>query len=829
MMTAGRMTSDLAQDVRLAWRSLRRMRGAGLAAMAALALGIGAATTMLSVVDAAIVQQVPFDDPSALVVLYNTRITPRDGLQRLRWSKPQALALERAASSFETLATYSSTIGLAITDAGFAEPLDGEVVSPGYFPALRVRATAGRTFRTDEDTVAGAHPVVIISDRLWRRRFNADPGVINTTIHLNDVALTVVGVLPPGFIGLSTRSDVWIPTTMAPQLTYGDYLTTPQHFVSLIGRLKRGVDLARANAELAVIGPRFADAGSPATTTWGVEAVSMSVARGDPAARRSMLLLLAAALCVLLVASVNVASVLLARTSARRQEMAIRLALGSSRARLVRQLLTEGLVMAAVAGAAGAAPAVWGTTIYARTVPVTIGMTRMDFPSVTPFSSPAINPRLFMMVLAITLGTTVLCAMAPAALASRARPAAALGSGERTAAPRRRTLTGFVVTEIALAVLLLVGGGLLLESVARLEGLRAGYSPESILTFWVRPPAGRYAPADGPAILERLLAGIEAVPGVTSAALNRCVPFAGCSRTTIYFPDRANDPDRLPVVGRHYVSAGYASTLGIPLRAGRWLTSADRAGAASVAVINETAARRFWPGQDPIGRQVWFGPGTGFMDPAHPVTIVGVVGDVKYETSEQPVGPDFYTSYLQFSYPDSMVILKTIAPAEAIVPALRAAIGGVDRAIPMFDVQAAADRVDAATARPRFNATLVSAGAVTALLLVSLGVYGLLAYAVSTRTREMGIRLALGADRGRLIRLVIGEGVRLAAIGVAAGLALSIAAGRVLLSLVADAAACDPRLLAMAALILLVVAAAAAYFPAARAGAVNPVVTLTSD
>jgi len=817
------------RDVRVAWRAVRRMRLVAVAAIASLALGIGATTTMFSVVDAALRRPVPFEDPDRLAIVFVTRLTARDGLQRLRWSFPRIAELRRSAQSFESVASYSLSIGLAMTDHGYAEQIEGEVVSPDYFPMLQVTPIAGRTFRPDEHGVAGAHSVVILSERLWRRRFDADPSIVDQTIRINDVPLTVIGILPEAFTGLSGRSNLWIPTSMAPVLTYGEYLTTPQHFLPVAARLKRGVTIQQANAELASIGARLADADSPPGTTWGATAVPLNDARIDPAMRRSILLLFAAAACVLLIACVNIGSLLLARARTRRRELAIRLAIGSGRRHLVQLAVTEALILAGLAGLAGTALTMWGAELYARAAPAIVGGMGPASAGLGTFSTPTLDVRVLAFAVAITIGTTLLCALAPALWASRAQPASALVESNRGGSTHRRALGVFVVIEVALAVLLLTSAALLVASFDRIQKLQAGYVPDDVLTFWVRPPTSRYAPADGPAILEKLLTRFQQTPGLESAALNRCAPFAGCSRTTVYFPDRENVRGQLPVLGRHYISADYFSTLGIPVRAGRVLTDADRQGRPPVAVINETAARRFWPGQDPVGKRVWFGSGTGFMDQQHAVEIVGVVGDVKYENVEQPIGADFYTSYLQFAFPDTMFIVKGRGAAPALLPSLRTAVASVDPTIPIYNVLSLDDRISEAVARPRFNAGFVTSFAIVALLLAALGVYGVLSYSVSSRMREMGIRVALGANRQRLITLVLSEGLRLAITGAVVGIIGAFSVSRSLQSFIVGASAIDPSVLAAVSALMIGVAGAAALIPAARASTVDPVVTLRSE
>jgi predicted permease len=409
----------------------------------------------------------------------------------------------------------------------------------------------------------------------------------------------------------------------------------------------------------------------------------------------------------------------------------------------------------------------------------------------------------------------------------------ALKEDERSGGARRRIFRALVVTEIALAVLLLAAAGLLLDSFAQMQRLRGGFERDRVLTFWVRPPTSRYHVTEGPAIVERLLTSVERVPGVESAAVNRCTPFAGCSRTVLFLTDRPNDPRDPRIVGRHYASADYFKTLGIPLLAGRVLTSSDRPGRPPVTVINESAARRFWPGESPLGKRVWFGGTTGpFADPTRAVEIVGIVGDVKYEAVDWPNStgrPEFYTSYLQFSYPDTMMIVKTRGPATSLVPALRRAVASVDSTLPIYDVLTLDDRVAGALARPRFNAALVAGFAGAALLVAALGVYGMLSYSVSSRLREIGVRLALGAAPERIVRFVLAEGLRLAAIGVAIGLFAALAAGRLTRSLVVDVSPSDPRILAAVTTIMLAVACLAAFLPARRASAVDPIVVLRQE
>jgi putative ABC transport system permease protein len=824
-------------DLRYALRGLLRMRSGAVVAILTLALGIGATTTMFSVVYAAILRPLPFAEPDRLVVLHVLRTTPQDGLVRLRWSMPAALRLAATVSSFESVATVTAAsvaMGGSRSGSEVAEQIDGELISANYFSTLSVSPGAGRFFLPDEDVAAGAHPLAIVSDRLWRRRYGADPSILGRTIRVNDVALTVVGLAPPGFAGVTGKAEIFMPRTMAPVLTYAEYMTTPQHFISVLARLRTGTSLAQANAELAAIGGRFSDPSTGAgqgraETAWSVGAMPIGEARVDPTLRRSVLVLLAAAGCLLLIACVNVAALLLARARTRRREIAIRLAIGSSRRQLIQALLVEGLLLAAAAGIIGTLLAAWGVDLFARASPAVVASFANYYGAVGVFAAPSLDSRVLLFAAVATLFTTVLFALAPAIDASRSDLVTALKQDDRAGA-RGRALGSLVVSEVALAVLLLGASGLLIETVARLQSRRSGFVAGNVLTFWVRPPASRYAPADGPATLERLLARIQSVPGIDSAAVNRCTPFTGCSRTVGFFPDRPAAPEDAPGVGRHYVSADYFKALGIPLLAGRLLTPADRADSPPVALVNESGARRFWPGESAIGKRVWFGATTGpFTDRAHAAEIVGIVADVKYEGVEQADDPnraDFYTSYLQFAYPDTMVIVKARGDPYALLPSIRSAVASFDPSVPLYDIMTLEERIADAVARPRFNAILVAAFACSALLLAALGVYGVLCYSVSSRMREIGVRMALGAGAGRVITLVVGEGLRLAAVGAAAGIIAALAGARLIRGLLVGAAPSSLPAIVVGAVAMLIVSAVAAWMPARRAAKVDPIAVL---
>jgi predicted permease len=817
-------------DLRYSFRSLLRMRGVAAVAVVTLALGIGATTTMFSAAYAALLRPLPFADADRLVLIFTTRTSPREGFVRSRWSRPLIERLTSSVTSYEAIASFTPS-GVSLSGGnGDPEQIGTEIVSPDYFRVLRVAPALGRGFTPAEDGAPGDAPVAILSDALWRRRYGADPSVLGGAVRINGVPLTVVGIMPAGFAGLSDKSEMWIPRTMAPQLTYAEYLTTPQLFIAVVARLKDEVTLETANAELASASAMFERIDAEPGTRWGAVAEPASNARIEPTMRRSLLLLLAAAGCVLLITCANVAGLLLARGRMRARELAIRLAIGSGRARIVRQLLVESLMLASAAGIGGTLLAVWGVAGFSRYAPTILWTGRI---TMSPFADPVLDARALLFAVGMTLATSVLCGLAPAIETSRTRLTHVLKEDDRSGSARRRVFRGLVVSEVALAVLLLAAAGLLLESFAGMQRLRQGFDSRNVVTFWVRPPVSRYPVEEGPAVVERLLTSVEQLPGVESAAVNRCTPFTGCSRTVLFFSDRQNDPARAPVVGRHYVSSDYFKTLGIPLRAGRALSATDRAGRPGVTVISESAARRFWPGENPLGKRVWFGGTTGpFAGAAQAVEIVGIVGDVRYEAADWPDAtgrPEFYTSYLQFAYPDTMVMVKSRGPAAALIPSLRRAIASVDSSLPIYDVLTLDDRIGSALSRPRFNAGLVGGFAAAALLIAALGVYGMLSYSVSSRLREIGVRLALGAAPARIVRVVLGEGLHLAAAGVLIGVIAAVAAGRVTRSVVIDVNPTDPRILGAVAIVMLAVAALAALVPARRASAVDPMVVLRQE
>jgi len=822
--------SAIRYDLRQAVRTLARMPGTTLLSVVTLGLGIAAATTTFSAVYAAIFRPIPFQDPDRLLYLQTTRQTASAGTVLLRWSLAKADALREQARSFAAISTYTrSYVGIAVAraEAANAEQIDCEVVGAGYFDVLQVRPAIGRVFTPEEE--APGHAVVVLGDAIWKRQFGGDPAALGRTLLVNGVPLTVVGVMPPGFDGVSGYAAFWWPRGMAPQLTYREYLTTPQHFLNLVARLRPGVTLAQANAELAALGPGLPMTVDPNAepARWSATAIPLGQARVDASQRRVLMLLLAGGGCVLLVTCVNVAMLLLTRARSRRGEMAIRLALGAARRRLVQHLLVESALIATAGGVLGVLLAGWGITWLRHAAPAVMPSPQNNYGQISGFATPSLDGAILVFVALIAIATTLAFGIAPALTASGAAPADALAVSSRGVAGRGRggALTMLVTSQIAVAVLLLSGALLLAGTVSRLQADRSGFD-NSALTFWVNAPASRYADEQGPQVVERLLDRIGRVPGVSEAAVNRCTPYgASCARTILFFPGRPAVAAAAPVIGRHYVSPRYFHALGIRLLRGRLVTDDDRQGRPPVTVINETAARRFWPGEDPIGKRVWFGSAPGFTDPAHPVEVVGVVSDVKYWPPNEPIGPDFYTSYLQFTYPSSLYVVKAADPA-TVIPAIRRAVAEIDPTLPIYDVQLVHERVAEAVARPRFTAIVTAIFAVSAAALAAMGVFGVMAYTVSLRREELAVRLALGATPRGLRHHVLGQAARLAAIGIVAGLLVSVWLLRSIGSMLYGLSPRDPVALSVAAAAMGTVALLAALVPAWRASTTDPMAVL---
>jgi putative ABC transport system permease protein len=811
------LMETLLRDIRFAIRVLKKAPTFTLVAVITIGLAIGATTSMFSVIDATLIRPLPFSQPDQLVMLYLTRSENSGPPARFRWAYPRFLALKQNATSFDELATFGSS-NLNIT--GVEQPLRvrGEIVSASYFRILRLQAVLGRTFLPDEDERPGEKLVAVIGYGIWQRLFGGRDDVVGKTVAVNQLPFTIVGVLPENFTGVTGNAEVWIPNMMAPVIAYPEHLTSLQNFHNVVARLKPGVSVAQAQAELEVIGKQIAAAFPPGDRAiWSATAMPLDQVRIDPARRRAQLILLGAVGLVLLIACVNAASLLLSRAASREREMSIRQALGSSRWRIVRQLLTESVLLALLGGIAGIVLTFLATDTIARLMPERLPSPGNDYAQLSEFATIRVDGVVLAFAAGLAVVTGVLFGLAPAFVTS----------AKRQPLRRTRSLGIFIVTEFALALTLLVGAGLMIESFSRLQSVAAGFDATNVLTFYIQPPQQKYDGKAGPQLLERILDRVSVVPGVESATVSLCTPLmANCARTTL-IRDASTNP---PVVGRHYVAPDHFKTLRIPLIRGRVFTSADRIGTAGVAIVSEAAARRFWPNEDPIGKRIRLGSNMPFdARPDDSLEIVGVVGDVKYGPLDTETGVHVYTPYLQFSWWFSYFMVKTSVPPTAVVADMRRAVAAVDPNLPIDNVLTMEERFGVVNQRPRFSMALLSTFAALALLLAAIGVYGVTAHSVSARTKEIGIRMALGAQPERVTGWVLREGLKLVTFGVLLGIAGAFAVTRVLQSQLFEVSPTDPLTFGLTALILISVGGAACYFPARRASRVDPLKTLRPE
>lgn len=824
-------------DFRYALRGLARRPAFAAFAIGTLAIGIGASTALFSLADAALLRPPPFPAADRLDELYLTSRASGHGITRMRWSYGRYEMLHRLASSYSAMAAYGPyELNLAGSQA--PERVAAEAVSASYFNTLGVAPHAGRTFLSSEDSVGGPSAVAVMGVDLWTSRFGADPAIIGRSVRVNGVDMTVVGIMPRGFHGLTGRAEMWVPSAMVTQLSYADYHTTNQDFISVIGRRAPGVPLVRARAELAVLGVRIervlpSDTDVP--TVFGATAVPLADVRIDPAYRRAILVLLMAVLLLLLLTCTNVAGLELARNVGRAREIAVRLAIGADRARVVRMLLTETAAIALAGGVAGAVIATWAPHLIR--LPGDIAGPGNLYGQLGSFAAPRLTVAVLAFAVVMVGAATLSAGLLPALAATRGDLSSALrqgrgGAGQGPRRGRRNIRSMLVVGEVALALVLSAGAMLALGAVRRLERIPLGIEPARVLTFRIAPSDVRYPPAAAPALVEHVLAAVSAVPGVEAATVDACAPLGmRCANSTLYVIGRPAPPPGLaPEVLRHYVGPDHFRTLGVPIVLGRAFTSADRAGRPRVAIINETAARRFWPGTDPIGQRVWFGGGSSFDRPDSSAEIVGVAGDVPYGASTgTSMLPSFYTPYLQFTYAERMVMVRTRGDPGRLAPALRAAVASVDPGLAAFDVRELTDRMGDAWARPAFTGRVLTAFAVLAAALAAAGIYGIAMQSVRQRERELGIRVALGASAGRIARLVLGETMVLAGMGVAAGLIGAVAVFRMMHAALADLGPPNRVLLGAVTLAMAAMALLASWLPARRAARSDPAVTMRAE
>jgi len=798
-------------DLRYALRALARTPGFTLAVVLTLALGIGVNSAIFSVVYGVLLRKLPYASPERLVVLYGRY--PQFG--RTSTSLPDFQDWRAGTQSFEQLAAVHGAVFI-LTGDGEPERVVADRVTSNFFPTFGVRPELGRAFLPDEDKMGGDDRVVVLSHGYWQRRFGGDRRIVGREIQLSGRPWTVVGVAPEGF-RYGRDVDLWAPTRADTTLP------RRAEFLDVIGRLKPGVTVAQASADVAAVVRRLAQ-DYPATNgriTSEVIGLEEDLVRD---ARPALLAFAGAVLLVLLIACANVANLLLARAATREREVAVRVALGAGRGRLLRQLLTESIVLALVGGAAGIALASWGVAA--------IGATHVQF--LPRQHEIDMNPTVIAFSLALSIGTGLLFGLAPALRLTRGARHESLREGARgsTGSSLARTRNALVLAEVAVALVLSMGAGLLIRSFDKLTRVDLGFQPAGVLTYSVTFPSAKFREtAQLPAIYQSLVDRSRALPGVKAVAVSADLPMSESNYLSYSIegePPPTPDADGPPVdVQPFNVSPGYFDVLRIPLRRGRLLQASDGASAPRVAVINEEMARRVFGDRDPIGHRVTFGSPTDSTTAW--TTIVGVVGNVAQEGVTAGAYPQLYQSIEQNAFRNVFVSLRTVRDPLSLAPAARNAVREVDRDLVVNEIQPLDARVAQSIARPRLSVWLLGSFAAVALVLAAIGIYGVMAYTVAQRTREIGVRMALGADPVSVERLVVWQGMRPALIGVAVGLLGAFQASRLIASLLYGVSALDPVTFALVPIFLATIALLATYLPARRATRVSPTVALQSE
>ena len=815
------------QDFRYSLRTFSKNPGSTAIASAVLGLGIGANAAIFSVTNALLFRSLPYKNPDRLVFVWENK--PSKGIHQEHVSAADFKDFRSQSQLLDEMgAIRSQSSVLIFGDA--PERIETAAVSPSVFELLGMKPVLGRSFTSDEDRPDSNH-VALLSAGLWERRFGRDANILGSKVILDGASFTVVGVAPAGFRIPGSPSELWIPYSPKPD-ELGPDKRGDRRFVSVLAALRPGTTIARAQTELRSIAATLAREYPESNEGYSVELVPLREQLvGD--IRPTLWMLMAAVVAVLLIACVNVAHLLLARASSREKEIAVRTALGANPGRLVRQLLTESVVLALAAGVFGLLLAYWGAWLLAKLAPLGVPQAR---------DMSAGELTLDWRVLAFTLGVSVLTGvafgLAPALSSARAnlnlmlRSGGRGGTGSRT---RSRLRDVLMVCEVATSAALLVGAGLLIRSFLHMEEVNPGFRADHLLTMQLSLPPVRYPGNKIGTFYEQLLQRVDRLPGVQQAGICRFLPLSGSDASgnfEIEGQPHVSDADQ-PRAKFRTASSGYFEAMRIPLLRGRMFDDRDSQGTPKVVIINQTAARRYWPGENPIGKRIL----SGVDEEQHSwSTIVGIVGDVKYSGLDSAASPETYYHYLQIP-PDVMNVaegtmalaIRTSGDPAAIASAVRGELRSLDPAQPLFNVRTMDQLVDSSIAEPRFRTLLVSAFATLALVLVALGLYGVVAYSVSQRMAELAIRVALGAEPSGILRLVLSRVAGLTLLGLGIGVAISLAGSRIIARFLFDVTPADPLTLALVSLLILSVAVGASLAPALRSTRVDPAMVLRAE
>lgn len=796
----------LIKDVRYGVRSLLKRPGFTAVALLTLALGIGANSAMFSAVNAVLLRPLPFPESEQIVSFDG--INPAKGITESNMSVPDFADWKNQNQVFERMAGFVAG-GSLLVSGDETERVRGTGVSADFFPLFRTNAMKGRTLGPD-DSQKGREPVVVLSHGLWQRRFGADQNVVGTTLSVDGKNTIVVGVMPPGF-DYPAQSELWVPFPIDAAAERRD-----NRYLSVVTRLKQGVSLPQAQAEMDTINLRLAQAYNETNSGWNVRLTNLRE-RLVGEMRSPLLVLLGAVAFVLLIACANVANLLLARATARQKEIAVRTALGASRWRIVRQLLTESVLLSIVGGAIGLWLSIWLTKLLIALSP----------PNTPRFDEIAPDTRVLAFTLALTVITGLVFGLAPALQVSRPDLNEGLKEGLRSGASghRNRLRSLLMVSEIALSFMLLVGAGLLIKSFIRLRDVSAGFNPDQVLAVRVSLPFAKY-PQGEPRVqlLHQAVERLSLLPGVQSAGAVLSLPLGGDTFNVgrgYIREGRPATPEEADGAAYLVATPDYFRTLQIPVVSGRAFTAQDTERTPKVLIVNETMARHLWPGESPIGRRI-----TIWRDEEFPREIVGVVGDTKPSLDADP-GQQMYVPYAQDSgWTGMSLVIRTNGDPTNIAAAMRNEMRSLDKGIPVFNVRTMNDVLDTSVAPRRTPMLLLSAFAAIALLLAMIGIYGVTAYYVTQRTQEIGIRMALGAQMSDVLKLVLRSGMVLALIGIGAGLVGAFALTRLITTLLFGVNPTDVFTFVSVSLCLLVTALIACYLPARRATKVDPLIAL---
>ncbi len=805
------------EDLRYALRQLRKSPGFTAVAVTTLALGIGANTAIFSIVNAVLLQAFSYPDPNQLVLIFNAPLNQPDALSAISY---RDFTLCREQNGVFSEMAGNSFHDLTLTGAGEPSIVNTADVTPQIFPLLRAKPLAGRTLLA-EDGKEGAAPVAVVSENLWHSRFSSDPALIGRSITLDMRSFTVVGILPAGFRypDGAPRQDVWIPVAQDP--LFGPRLSQPgSRVLAGIGRLKPGVSLAQAQAEMNTLGTRLArefpaeDSG----LTFRIEPYRQFVVGN---VKSPLLILLGAVGLVLLIACANIANLLLSRATSRAREMAVRIALGAGRTRIVRQLLTESALLGLLGGAAGVLLAEWG-----------VWGLRPFLTSEILINSVQVGGSVLLFALGLSLAAALAFGLAPAILATPSNLQANIKEGGERTGQRggQHVRSVLAIAEVSLAMVLLVAGGLLIRSFGLVTSVNPGFDPNNVIEAEVSLPQFQYAtPQQWTAFSNELLAHLQAQPGLQDSALAAPLPMDRQGEATFTFSIVGNPPlppGKFPTADYATVSPDYFRMMRIPLLRGRFFSDQDSPSTPNVAIISETLARRYFPNEDPLGRQMRFGfPPNGNV----PREIVGIVGDVRDVALSRKPGPAMYVPFAQAPLYGGEVVVRSSLSASSVAAGIRQAVRSIDKNLPVTDIESLNDALGRSISQERLRTFLLGSFSAIALVLAAIGIFGVISYSASQRTHEIGIRIALGAGRRDVLRLILGQGTKLTLFGLGIGLVAAFLLTRLMASLLYSVSATDPVTFASVAVILLSAALTACYIPARRAMRVDPVVALKHE